>query len=177
MQPHGVPPHLWPLRPEPPYLPASRLLSASVSWVTGIQSTVYLAGYRRWRAVALSGKAASAGALVAASTDIAALCLCPVYSGKHRADEGAADLVRQHDELPGCAGRGDRAAGRARQLADDRGDLPAGAAAGDHDGGRGHGPDLPAEAAARKLSQRVERMSGLSLHQYASHRRRRDDNQ
>jgi hypothetical protein len=81
-------PHLWPLRPEPPYLPASRLLSASVSWVTGIQSTVYLAGYRRWRAVALSGKAASAGALVAASTDIAALCLCPVYSGKHRADEG-----------------------------------------------------------------------------------------
>jgi integrase len=32
---------------------------------------------------------------------------------------------------------------RARQLADDRGHLPAGATSGDHDRGRGHGPDLP----------------------------------
>jgi hypothetical protein len=49
--------------------------------------------------------------------------------------KGAADLVRQHDELPGRAGGGDRPAGRACQLADYRGGLPAGAAAGDHDGG------------------------------------------
>jgi len=41
-------------------------------------------------------------------------------------------------------------AGRACQLAHDRGDLPAGVAAGDHYRGRGHGPDLPPEAAARK---------------------------
>jgi len=32
------------------------------------------------------------------------------------------------------------------QLADDRGHLPAGAAARDHNRGRGHGPDLPTQA-------------------------------
>ena len=92
--------------------------------------------------------------------------------GRPLGPEGAADLVRQHDELPRCAGRGDRAAGRACQLADDRGDLPAGAAPGDHDRGRGHGPDLPAEAAADKyrddcrmknLGNRVERHKRVKL--------------
>jgi len=39
--------------------------------------------------------------------------------------EGAADVVRQHDELSGCAGGGDRSAGRACEFADDRGHLPA----------------------------------------------------
>ena len=49
--------------------------------------------------------------------------------------EGAADLVRQHDELPGRAGGGDRPAGGACQLPDDGGHLPAGVAPGDHDRG------------------------------------------
>ena len=70
------------------------------------------------------------------------------------------------------AGGGDRPAGRACQLADDRGDLPAGAAAGDHDRGRGHGPDLPAEAATDKyhdycrmknLGKRAERNKRVKL--------------
>jgi integrase len=50
----------------------------------------------------------------------------------------------------GVPGGGDRAAGRARQLADDRGYLPAGTATDYRDRGRGHESGLPAQAAQSK---------------------------
>jgi integrase len=73
--------------------------------------------------------------------------------------EGAADLVRVHDELPGRPGRGDRPPGRTRQLPHHRGRLPPRTTPGDHDGRRGHGPDLPAEAPPGSLcrSRRLTR--------------------
>jgi len=58
------------------------------------------------------------------------------HRGEYRVGaEGSADVVRQYDELSGRAGGGDRRVGRARQLADHRGDPPAGTEACHH--GRG----------------------------------------
>src|SRR5271163_1962117 len=71
-------------------------------------------------------------------------------------DGGGADLVRQHDELPGRAGRGDRPADRARKLEDYRGHLPTGAAPGDHDRSRDHGPDPFGRNEGQKLPQLLQ---------------------
>ena len=69
----------------------------------------------------------------------------PVQEGGHRGRMGAAGAeahVRLGHVRIGRGRRGDRPAGRAFQLEDDRGHLPSRAAPGDHHRRRRHGPDL-----------------------------------
>jgi hypothetical protein len=54
-------------------------------------------------------------------------------AGRPLGPQGDADLVRQHDELPGRAGRGDRPPGRTRQFPHHRSRLPPRTALSDHD--------------------------------------------
>jgi len=68
--------------------------------------------------------------------------------------EGTEDVVRQHDELSGCAGRGDRAAGRACQFADDRGGYRRELRPVITTGAEVMGPDLPNQATQYKHCRR-----------------------